>query len=186
MRAELASALAVAVLGLAGCSADEPSARPTPTPTPTPTPAEAAFGCDRVSDAELGEWLGVPLEVEEYAADDGGTSCAAAHSGDQLLQAQWAPLTGADTLDVAANRVFADREPVPTVVDTALPGGEPARMVVTEVPGTQIQVDLVALAGGVGLHVIVSAGDPTGRIAAGRARLVDAAARIAEAYVAAS
>lgn len=185
MRAEasLAAALAFAVLGVTGCSADdEPSSRPSATPTPTASPT-AAFGCERVSDADLGEWLGVPLQVEADPTDDGGTSCSATDLGDTLLVVEWAPLTGADgDLDVAANQVFADRDPAPTVEETALPGGAPARMVVTEDPGTQVQVDLVSLTGDDGLHVVVSAGATGGGLTLDRARLVDTAARIADAY----
>ncbi|TQK69779.1 hypothetical protein [Nocardioides sp. SLBN-35] len=185
MRAEasLAAALAFAVLGVTGCSADdEPPSRPSATPTPTASPT-AAFGCERVSDADLGEWLGVPLQVEADPTDDGGTSCSATDLGDTLLVVEWAPLTGADgDLDVAANQVFADRDPAPTVEETALPGGAPARMVVTEDPGTQVQVDLVSLTGDDGLHVLVSAGATGGGLTLDRARLVDTAARIADAY----
>ncbi|MBM7516208.1 hypothetical protein [Nocardioides nitrophenolicus] len=185
MRAEgrLAAVLVVAVLGLVGCSGeDEPA--PGPSAAPTTTAATAAFDCAPVSDADLSEWLGVPLTVATDPTDDGGTACSATDLGDQLLLVEWAPLTGAGDLDVAANRVFADRDPAPVVEETALPGGAPARMVVTETPGTQIQVDLVSLNGRDGLHVVVSAGATGDRLTLGRDRLVDAAARIADAYAA--
>lgn len=183
MRAEAAAALAVAVLLVAGCSTgDEPSAGPTPAATPSPSPTRAAFGCDRVSGAEVGQWLGAPLEVEANPTEDGATACSAVHLGDERVTLSWAPVTGAGTLDVASNRVFGDREPAPAVEETTLPGGTPARMVVTEVPGTQIQVDLVSLTGDDGLHVVVSAGAVGGGLTLGLARLVDTAARIAEAY----
>lgn len=178
MRAELAAALAVAVLGLAACSDDTD---PPAAPAPTATTSQAALTCERVRGADLSTWLGVPLEVAANPTD-GGTGCSAQHLGDVLVQVQWARVEGADSIEMAAGQVFAGRSPRPAVEETTLPGGAPARRVVTEDPGAQVQVDLVTMSDGDGLHVLVSAGSTTGRLSITRARLEGAAARIAAAY----